>query len=303
MRKYLGIFILLLILVLTFTFKNQIISLVIDNIIISKEVNLEYKNEYYLSYNFNFVHNVDEFELNNKEDLLNLYYTVLNSGVNSFEFYCPSTYKNCINDVIDYANNQKELSYINGFVHPFNSFDTIQTTYDSLGKVTLRIVKTYTDLDVVKIKDKIKEIVDTLDVKDKSDKDKIKIIHDYIINNTKYDKDRTDKNIIKYDSNTAYGVFFEGYGICSGYSDAMAIFLDYFGIPNFKVTSENHVWNAVYIDNEWYHLDLTWDDPILDNGKDVLFHNYFLIDTSKLESYNDNQHNFDKKIYSELFNK
>ena len=38
------------------------------------------------------------------------------------------------------------------------------------------------------------------------------------------------KNIIKYESNTAYGVLFEGYGICSGYADVMGIFLNRYNI-------------------------------------------------------------------------
>ena len=54
-----------------------------------------------------------------------------------------------------------------------------------------------------------------------STKDKIKAIHDYIINNTEYDTKKSD-NIkdTTYKSNTAYGVLIQGYGICSGYSDA-----------------------------------------------------------------------------------
>ena len=33
-----------------------------------------------------------------------------------------------------------------------------------------------------------------------------------------------------------------------------------FGIKNYKIASSNHVWNYVYIENNWYHLDLTWDE-------------------------------------------
>jgi hypothetical protein len=80
----------------------------------------------------------------------------------------------------------------------------------------------------------------------------------------------------------------------------MALFLNYFGIPNFKVTSENHVWNAVYVDGKWYHLDLTWDDPILSNGKNIIDDSYFLITTKQLKKLNDSQHNFDENIYIEL---
>lgn len=280
--------------------KGLIVDTIISNVIKLNEVSFEYKNSYYLKYNFKYVHSVDDFKIRNNEDLINLYYTIINNGNEKFEFYCPDEYTSCIDDITNLANNPKELSIINGFVHPYNSFDIIETKYDSLNRVTLNIIKTYSNDDIVLLNDKIEEIVKN-EVKDETDvRKKIRIIHDYIINNTKYDKERTDKNIINYESNTAYGVLYEGYGICSGYADAMAIFLNYFDIPNFKVASENHVWNAVYVDGQWYHLDLTWDDPLLTNNKDVLDDTYFLITTEQLKKLNDNQHNFDETIYSEL---
>lgn len=287
-------------LLLIYGFREPIRQYILKEVFPREKVNFEYKNEYYLSYKFDYVENVNELNIKTRKDLINLYYTIINSGSNTFEFYCPDEYTNCLNDVKSIANDQDDLSNINGFVHPFNSFDTIETEYDSLGRVKLKIVKTYTDLEIKELEEKIIKIVNE-QVKDEQDPEKIiKIIHDYIINNTKYDKERTDNNIIKYASNTAYGVLFEGYGICSGYADAMAIFLNYYNIPNYKVVSENHVWNAVYINNAWYHLDLTWDDPILSNGENVLEHSYFLITTEKLKSLDTTQHNFNENIFTEV---
>lgn len=300
MKKLTTLVFLVGVLLATYTYRDEIIGFLVAKVIDNSEVSLEYKNSYYLNYNFEFVKNVDEFDIKDKDDLLDLYYTIINSGVSNFEFYCPREYTNCMQDVIDVANNQDDLSNINGFVHPFNSFDTVETSYDSFGRVRLSIIKTYTDLEIVEINEKIKQIVDDK-LKNKSDKREIiKIVHDYIINSTKYDKDRTDHNIITYASNTAYGVLFEGYGICSGYADAMALFLNYYNIPNYKVASENHVWNAVYLDGKWYHLDLTWDDPILSSGEEVLDDTYFLITTEKLKEINDSQHRFDDTIFREL---
>ena len=260
MKKLTTLVFLVGVLLATYTYRDEIIGFLVAKVIDNSEVSLEYKNSYYLNYNFEFVKNVDEFDIKDKDDLSN----------------------------------------INGFVHPFNSFDTVETSYDSFGRVRLSIIKTYTDLEIVEINEKIKQIVDDK-LKNKSDKREIiKIVHDYIINSTKYDKDRTDHNIITYASNTAYGVLFEGYGICSGYADAMALFLNYYNIPNYKVASENHVWNAVYLDGKWYHLDLTWDDPILSSGEEVLDDTYFLITTEKLKEINDSQHRFDDTIFREL---
>ena len=82
-----------------------------------------------------------------------------------------------------------------------------------------------------------------------------------------------------------------------GYADAMAIFLDKLNVINYKISNEEHIWNLVYLDGKWYHLDLTWDDPISDIN--VNRDTYFLITTNTLEKINDGTHKFDKSIYTE----
>ena len=300
MKKIIGTIFLLGILVTVYLNKDFISKHIINQVVKMQTVSLEYSNSYYLDYNFDYIQTVKEFNINNRQDLLNLYYTVINSGNETFDFYCPSEYEGCIDDVKEFANNPTLLSTVNGYVHPYNSFDTIETIYDSLGRVNLVIRKTYSDLEIELINEKVEEIVKS-EVKDEKDKKKIiRKIHDYIISHTKYDKERTDHNVINYLSNTAYGVLFQGYGICSGYADTMAIFLDYFDIPNYKVSSENHVWNAVMLDGKWYRLDLTWDDPIISTGEQIVDDTYFLITTEELKKQTDNQHHFDETVYTEL---
>lgn len=50
------------------------------------------KNDYYRSYNFKYIANTDNFIPNNKQDILNIYYTILNSGMSDFTFYCHNEY-------------------------------------------------------------------------------------------------------------------------------------------------------------------------------------------------------------------
>ena len=61
-----------------------------------------------------------------------------------------------------------------------------------------------------------------------------------------------------------------------------------------------HVWNAVLIDDVWYNIDLTWDDPVSDDGYDYLQHTYFMVSTSKLLEQEKEEHNFNMEHYSEL---
>ncbi len=301
MQKKVGKFLIWLsFLLLIFGSRNFIYEVIKDNIVFNKTITFDSKNDYYLTYNYAYVKNQEEFELKNKNDILNVYYTIINSGVDKFEFYCPKEYLNCTEDIRDITENQDYLSDINGFVHPFNSFDTIETTFDTLDRVYVSIVKTYTDKEIVEINEKVDTIIKDVVKEEKDNKKIIELIHDYVINNTKYDKDRADNNIIKYASNTAYGVLFEGYGICSGYADTMSIFLNKYNIPNYKIASENHVWNVVKLDDNWYHLDLTWDDPLTDNGDDVILHDYFLITTDKLKTLDRTQHTYNDSIYREV---
>lgn len=255
------------------------------------------KNEYYRNYNFTFVKNTDNFVVTEKDELLDIYYTIVNSGMTDFTFYCSPQYENCVKDVYDLANNQELVSTINNFVHPYNSFKSLSTDIESTGKVTLHLTKVYNDDMIVILNYKVDEIIKKEINQDDEIRDKIKKIHDYIINNSSYDKERSDNKIINYKSDNAYGVLLENYGLCGGYTDAMMLFLEKFNIPNYKISTENHVWNYVKIDDKWWHLDLTWDDPVSLDGKNILDNSYFLINDATLFSIEKNEHNYDKNIY------
>lgn len=301
MKKYIVLLILVILFGFTFAFRRPLYNLYRTYFIKEeKEVTLTASNDYTRDYDFNYVKRTDDFTPSNYQDLLNIYYTVLNSGEEEFSFYCTDEYSECINDVDSLANNQKVLSTINNFVHPFNSFRHLETSYDDYGKVTLKIEHIYNNNDIKLINAKVEEIEKEIWNSSMSNEDKIKEAHNYIINNSKYDKDRSDNNIVKYKSDTAYGSLLEGYSLCGGYTDAMELFLEDMGIKSYKISSENHVWNAVNLNNAWYHLDLTWDDPITTDGSDILEYNFFLITTSELSELEGEQHNYDKNVYSEL---
>ena len=80
----------------------------------------------------------------------------------------------------------------------------------------------------------------------------------------------------------------------------MELFLERLNIKSYKISSDQHVWNAVYINGTWKHLDLTWDDPVAVDKTDYLEHSYFLIDTNKLLQQERTQHTFNQEIYAEL---
>ncbi len=270
---------------------------------LKREVIIPEVNQYKKDIELNFVKDTDNFYPKNKQDLLNIYYTVINSGWDKFTFYCAREYDECLDDAVNLSNDQFLLSHLNSFVHPYNSYKHINTAYNNDGKVSLEISKVYEFTNINKIDKTIDKIIDDIIEDNFSDKVKIRTIHDYIINHTEYDvlkisniEDNT------YKSNTAYGPLFEGFGVCSGYADTMALFLEKMNITNIKIATNRHIWNLVALDDNWYHLDLTWDDPITDNNKPLLNHSFFLISSEKLNEYNTGDHYFDIDIYKEAVN-
>ena len=83
----------------------------------------------------------------------------------------------------------------------------------------------------------------------------------------------------------------------------MAIFLNHYNINNYKISSNNHIWNLVNTDNSWSHIDATWDDPITTSGKDILIDDFFMIKTDELfqkdSELQKGSHDFNKSIYKE----
>lgn len=264
------------------------------------EISLGQINDYYRDYDFSYVQNTTNFIPNCKQDLLNIYYTIINAGKDEFTFYCSKDYENCINDLEAIANDEEALSTINNYVHPYNEFKHIETEYDNYGKIKITIQKSYTKDEIAEIEQILDNIEQNIIKETNSIEENIKVAHDYIITNSKYDIQRRDNNNLTYKSDLAYGPLLQGYSICSGYTDAMQLILERLNVENFKVTSRNHIWNAVKLNNIWYHLDLTWDDPIVEFGPDILSHNYYLISTHDLLALDITEHTFNQEIYSEL---
>lgn len=265
------------------------------------KVVLDEPNKYFKNKNYSYVKQSTDFIPYSMQDLINIYYSVLDRGYNDFTFYCPKEYINCISDIEKIsAGDSTVLSNLNYFISPFNSEKKITTSYSTTGEVNIVIDKLYTDEEIKEVNKKIDEVIKSVITDNMSLEDKILAVHDYIINNTKYDSEALNGDST-YKSYISYGTLLQGYSTCNGYADAMALFLDRFDVPNIRVASSTHVWNAVYLNNKWLHLDLTWDDPITEgSNRDTLLHKFYLIDTPTLEGYNITEHEYDKSIFLEV---
>lgn len=294
---FLGILAIAIVTIINF-YPNEVRDF-IDEHILKKEYIIAKANDYYLDNNYAYFQNYTD-DVSNKEELINYIYYVINTGSEYADGECTKEYTNCIKDLNEIANDEAKLSIMNNFVHPFNSFKTISFSYSDNGKFSLIIEHIYTKEEISTINyivdNKLKEII----TDNMTNEEKIKQVHNYIIDNTTYDTLKTNNiNDDTYKSNTAYGVLVQGYGICSGYSDTISIFLNKLNIENYKISNNAHIWNLVYLNGVWSHLDATWDDPIskYNENRDT----YFLISYDKLMSLNDNTHSFDKTIYKEAY--
>ena len=111
----------------------------------------------------------------------------------------------------------------------------------------------------------------------------MKMVHDYLIDTIEYNVD-DGRNIYNI-----YGALVNKKAVCEGYARTYKLILDELQIPciivcgvakNAAGETESHAWNYVKIDNSWYAVDVTWDDPvIIGNGNltaDIKYR-YFLV--------------------------
>ena len=127
-----------------------------------------------------------------------------------------------------------------------------------------------------------------------TDIEKIRYIHDYIVNNCVYDVSDSSLN-----SHNMYGALVDGKAVCEGYANAFLYLCRVAQIECLSVKgdfngfngTQAHMWTMVKLENEWYHIDVTADDPIVNGGSaQVLEHTYFNLSDAQIA--------FDHKINS-----
>ena len=132
---------------------------------------------------------------------------------------------------------------------------------------------------------KLKTIANKLAKGKKSDAAKVKAVHDYIIKNTAYDYDNYIINQIPKADYTAVGVLKNKTAVCEGYAKTFYALMNLMNIPCKMVTGTGngvgHAWNMVKVGGKWYHIDVTWDDPVTDE-KGNIGYGYFLLSDQEM---------------------
>lgn len=171
----------------------------------------------------------------------------------------------------DVLNDTPEILYNTGLIYRSDGLLTFDYSLD------IEIVKKHRRL----LEERAEALLRELIRPGMTDFQKELVIHDYIVNYCTYDPTPSKSP----EANSAYGVLCLGKAVCEGYAKAIKLLLDRAGVEcllvtgqalnSFTGTYQSHAWNIVKIEGKYYHLDATWDDPIMKDGSNKLIHTYF----------------------------
>lgn len=149
-------------------------------------------------------------------------------------------------------NENPELIFVGG-VDSYSSY----TAQDGIVQEVMPVYNGYTDAEVEEYKEALDKAYEEAvpDPENMSQMQIARACHDYLAQHVYYD--------YTYSKRSAYDALVEGTAVCEGYSRAYGEMLRKAGIEFDYTTSTDmaHMWNYVKIDDEWYHVDVTWDDP------------------------------------------
>lgn len=107
------------------------------------------------------------------------------------------------------------------------------------------------------------------------------IVRYNILENAEYDYNE----YIADSSYEAFGVLLKKCGVCESYSRAFQYVCQRIGVDCILAVGqsggEGHMWNMLCLDDDWYHMDLTWDDG--DDGE--VYYDFFNINDKTLAQY------------------
>ncbi len=150
--------------------------------------------------------------------------------------------------------------------------------------------KTEYEKELKALKSKAKELIQ-MDYED--DYSAELLFHDYLVDHCEYFSGE-DKRYCN-----AYSALILGKANCEGYTHAMNYLLKQAGVESFAIRGigklpggnpQSHIWNIVKINENYYHLDVTWDDPVFVNVEkdESVRYNYFNVTDAVIKQTHSN---------------
>lgn len=134
-----------------------------------------------------------------------------------------------------------------------------------------------------------------------TEEEKILTIHNLICDKVDYNYDVlngdytvTPEEEQIYFTQSAYSVFCTDLTVCAGYTQAFTWLCNMADIETFGVTSYNHAWNKVKVNDNWYNVDCTWDDLTGTGNRYYTYYlrndSYYDNDASQADSHQEEEH-------------
>ena len=101
---------------------------------------------------------------------------------------------------------------------------------------------------------------------DMTDFDKEMTIIQWMVENIAYDYDNYLAHTIPLDSTTPYGGLVKHVAVCDGYARTFEAMATACGLTTRRLYTVVHSWNIICLDGDWYHVDVTWEDPTSGKG-------------------------------------
>lgn len=135
---------------------------------------------------------------------------------------------------------------------------------------------------------------------------RIKAVHDWMVRNISYDYYNSLNGSLPGIAHTSKGALIRKLCVCDGYAYGFLKIMRSMNIPckvvHGTADGVSHAWNMVYVGSKWYHIDVTWDDPIIENSNanTVPRYTYFMKSTEYMKA---NSHHFKEKKYPKCTSK
>lgn len=117
-----------------------------------------------------------------------------------------------------------------------------------------------------------------------TDAQKARQLHDWLVRHCEYEDSNGSERTGDMENHVASAIFLSyaynvrgagiGEAVCDGYAKAYTMLLTAARIESYRVNTANHAWNVVKVDDNYYQVDVTWDDPIIYSGGTIIDNTY-----------------------------
>lgn len=164
----------------------------------------------------------------------------------------------------------EELGKVGEEVYEEDGYDAICLESYSLGNLgdtyTIVFNYSYSENELRQMKEEerilIQESLNKLDYKGLTEYEKVCLVNEYLCDNIEY---HPGPEPYPADSHTVYSTLKKNVAVCDGYSKTTQLLLNEMGVECILEVGEctnggGHAWNLVKVEEDWYQLDVTWND-------------------------------------------